>query len=70
MKKTLLVIASYVKDWKNWMSHAVVGLGLLAVALFLPVAWYYRISIFIAIVILNALRMRHERMKQRTEQLP
>jgi hypothetical protein len=25
------------------------------------VAWYYRISIFVAIVVLNALRMRHER---------
>lgn len=70
MKKTLTAVASYVKDWKNWLSHAIVGLGLLAVALFLPVEWYYRFSIFIAIVVLNALRMRHEKIKQRTEQLP
>jgi hypothetical protein len=62
VKKVFPTLVNYVKDWKNLLSHAIVGLGLLAVALFLPVAWYYRISIFVAIVVLNALRMRHERM--------
>ena len=61
MKKVLPTLVNYVKDWKNLLSHAIVGLALLAVAFFLPVAWYYRISIFVAIVVLNALRMRHER---------
>jgi hypothetical protein len=36
-------------------------LGLLSIALFLPVEWYYRIPIFVAVIVLNTLRMRHEK---------
>jgi hypothetical protein len=70
VKKILAVVANYIKDWKNLLAHTVGGFSLLAVTLFLPVAWYYRIFVFVTIVSLNTLRIRHAKMKREAARLP
>ena len=58
MKKILESIWIYLKDWRNWLSHGLVGVGILAVGLFLPVKPIYRIIILIIIIGFNIARMK------------
>ena len=58
LKKTLNVIWTYLKDWKNLLSHTLVGILILAIGLALPVKPVYRIIILVAVVILNTARMK------------
>ncbi|MBI4975999.1 MAG: hypothetical protein HZC28_00860 [Spirochaetes bacterium] len=67
MVKTILRgIIGYLKDWKNLAMHAMIGVGILLVAIFLPVAWYIRVLLLVLIVTFNILRMRHEREQKQT----
>jgi predicted branched-subunit amino acid permease len=59
--KVLRALAAYLKDWKNLLAHAVVGVIILLVALLLPVPWYVRVAILAAVVLLNVARMSLER---------
>ena len=59
VSRTTRAIGAYLKDWKNWLVHAVVGFGLLYIALFMPVAWYYRAVIFASVIVFNTLRMHY-----------
>ena len=45
MKKAFEAVINYLKDWKNLLAHAIVGVLILAVGLFLPVPPIYRIAI-------------------------
>ncbi len=58
MKRVLSAILKYLKDWRNLLAHSVVGVGILLIALFLPVKPLYRLLILVAVVALNTLRMR------------
>lgn len=58
MKKVFEAIWVYLKDWRNWLSHGLVGLGILAVGLFLPVEPIYRVFILLLIIGFNILRMK------------
>jgi hypothetical protein len=58
LKSALNNIWKYVKDWKNLLAHTLVGLGILAIGLFLPVKPIYRIIILVLIVALNTYRMK------------
>ncbi len=60
LKSILSNIWEYLKDWKNWLSHTLVGLGILAIGLFLPVEPVYRIIILVLIVGFNIYRMKRE----------
>jgi hypothetical protein len=57
VKKIFLALLSYLKDWKNILSHSLVGIGLVAIAAFSPVSWYHRIAILIGVIGLNTMRM-------------
>lgn len=48
----------YLKDWRNLVSHMALGWLLLALAIWLPVAWWLRLLIIAAVVMLNTWRMR------------
>ncbi|MBI9043518.1 MAG: hypothetical protein JEZ06_03480 [Anaerolineaceae bacterium] len=50
---------NYLKDWKNLLAHTLVGVGIVLVALVIPVKPVYRIIILIVIVAFNIMRMRH-----------
>lgn len=58
MKKIFEAVWRYLKDWKNLLSHAIVGVLILAVGLLLPIPPVYRIGILLLIIALNVFRMR------------
>jgi hypothetical protein len=57
LKKVALAVWAYLKDWKNLLAHALVGVALVVVPLALPLPTWGRILAFIGIVLLNTLRM-------------
>jgi hypothetical protein len=54
----------YLKDWKNLLAHALVGVLILVVGLYLPVKPAYRILLMIAIIVLNTYRMKRSESKK------
>lgn len=66
MKKVLEAIWTYLKDWRNLLSHALVGFAILAVGLFLPVQPVYRVVILLLIVGFNLVRMKLTEKKEDT----
>ena len=56
--KALKGIWTYLKDWKNLLAHALIGVGILLVALLIPVKPVYRIGILLVVVAFNLVRMR------------
>ncbi len=56
--KILKHIWNYLKDWKNILSHSLIGIAILLLALYLPVQPIYKISALILIVAFNIIRMR------------
>jgi len=63
MKKVVEAVLNYLKDWKNLLSHAIVGVLILVVGLSLPILPIYRIGILVLIVALNIFRMRLSKKK-------
>lgn len=49
---------NYIKDWRNLVSHMALGWVLLALAIWLPVDWWMRLAVILALIALNTLRMR------------
>lgn len=64
MNKFFASIWAYLKDWKNLLVHSLVGIGLLLLAIYLPVHVYLKITIFILVIIFNVFRMRRDRKKK------
>jgi len=58
LKKIAKAVWTYLKDWKNLLSHALVGVALIVVPLAQPLPAWGRILAFVAIVLANTLRMR------------
>lgn len=54
-------LIAYLSDWKNLLSHSIVGIALVALPLLLPLPPLGRIGVFFAIIALNLLRMRREK---------
>lgn len=61
MNKILTAIGAYLKDWKNWAVHSIIGIVILCAAFFLPVRPVYRIAILLVVISLNTLRMKLEK---------
>ena len=40
----------YLTDWKNLLTHGIVGVILLYCLLFAPVAWYWRVILLIIVI--------------------
>lgn len=59
----IAALKAYLTDWKNLLTHAIVGVILLYCLLFAPVAWYWRIILFLIVIVFNVLRMRHSKNK-------
>lgn len=58
MKNIAKAVIDYLKDWKNLLYHAVIGVVLVVVALYLPINVHIRIAIFAGVVAFNILRKR------------
>ena len=59
MKKILDGIWGYLKDWRNLLTHSLIGVGILAVAFFMPVQPIYRVLLLAAVIAFNLIRMNH-----------
>lgn len=57
-------LKTYLIDWKNLLTHAIVGLVLLYCLLFAPVAWYWRVILLILVIAFNVIRMRYSNNKK------
>jgi hypothetical protein len=57
-------LAAYLSNWKNLLSHALVGIALVAIPLILPLPAIGRVGVFVAIVVLNLMRMRWDRRRK------
>jgi hypothetical protein len=56
--KVLRWLWTYLKDWKNILSHSIIGISILLIAFYLPVKPIYRIGILILVVAFNVTRMK------------
>lgn len=52
-------LKKYLTDWKNLLTHTLVGVILLLIALFAPVAPWIRILFLILVVVFNVIRMKY-----------
>jgi hypothetical protein len=68
IKKIFKSFIDYIKDWKNLLTHTIIGVGILLVALLLPINIHFRIGILLVVVAFNVIRMRLEKKKEKTTQ--
>ncbi len=61
MKKVFSAIWAYLKDWKNLLTHGLIGVAILVVAFVIPVSPVYRILILLVVVGFNLIRMNHSK---------
>jgi len=64
LNKAFKGIILYLKDWRNWLTHSLIGIGILLVAFFMPVKPIYRILLIVAVVGFNVIRMRLSKKKE------
>jgi len=64
--KIINYIWMYLKDWRNLLSHTLVGVAILAVAFFMPVKPIFRIALLVVIVAFNIIRMKIAKKKNNT----
>ena len=66
--KILKALWEYLKDWKNLLTHTIIGVGILLVALVMPVEPIYRILFLVLVVAFNIFRMRREKKRESGEE--
>ena len=59
MNKVIKGLKTYLTDWKNLLTHTVVGVIILAIALFAPVSPYIRMAFVGVVVAFNVIRMKY-----------
>jgi len=59
MRRIFEGIKNYISDWKNWLTHTIIGVFLLIIALFAPVDIHVRISFLAGVVAFNTVRMKY-----------
>lgn len=59
MNKIIMGIKNYFLDWRNWLTHSLVGILLLAIAIFAPVNIYLKLMFIICVVGFNVFRMKY-----------
>jgi hypothetical protein len=56
--KIFRAVALYLKDWRNWLTHSLIGIVILLIAFQMPVKPVYRISFIVVVVAFNTIRMK------------
>ncbi|BAM69368.1 MULTISPECIES: hypothetical protein [unclassified Methanothermobacter] len=59
MRRLFRGIREYLTDWKNLLTHSLVGVLILAVAVYAPVSPYVRMGFVGCVVGFNVLRMKY-----------
>ena len=58
MKFFFLNIWKYLKDWKNLLGHTLVGIEIILVSAVLPLPWWGRLIVLVALIVFNIYRER------------
>lgn len=66
LKRVFKGIITYLSDWRNWLTHSLIGIGLLLVALVLPVDIHIRLTVLACVVAVNIWRMKRSKHKAPT----
>lgn len=61
--KIISGLKTYLTDWKNLLTHGIVGVILLYCLLFAPIQWYWRVIILIGVIAFNIARMKYSKKK-------
>lgn len=61
-------ILAYLKDWRNWLVHGLIGVALLLAAIFVPVAWWIKVIFFVCVIGFNSVRMVLKKKKNLSKQ--
>lgn len=59
--KIIDVLKEYLTDWKNLLTHGIVGVILLYCLFFVPIDWYWRLIILIIVIAFNVARMKYSK---------
>lgn len=57
-------ILAYLKDWRNWLVHGLIGVALVLAAIFVPVAWWIKVIFFLCVIAFNTVRMTLSKKKK------
>jgi len=64
LKNAFKGLITYLSDWRNWLTHSLIGVGLLVVALVLPVDIHIRLLVLATVVAFNVWRMRRSKSRE------
>ena len=64
MKKIFGAIIKYLSDWKNWLVHALVGIVLLVMVIWVPIMWWIKLIIILCVITFNVLRMKFDKKRK------
>lgn len=59
IKKIAKGLKVYLTDWKNLLTHSLVGIILVVIALFAPVDIHFKILFLLCVVGFNLIRMKY-----------
>ncbi len=59
MNRIIKGLKAYLTDWKNLLTHSIVGVAILLIAFFAPVSPYIRIAFVGVVVTFNVIRMKY-----------
>ncbi len=59
--KVLIGLKDYLTDWKNLLGHALLGVGLLVIAIWAPVPIWSKLVFFAVLVTFNVWRMSRKK---------
>ncbi|MCX6055865.1 MAG: hypothetical protein NTZ74_13320 [Chloroflexi bacterium] len=59
--KIINAVWDYLKDWRNLLTHGLIGVVLVVVALVIPVALIYRLVFLVLAIAFNLVRMNHKK---------
>lgn len=59
MNRILNGLKKYFMDWRNWLTHSLVGILLLLIAIFAPVNVYIKIAFIACVIGFNVIRMKY-----------
>lgn len=65
--KVISGVVAYLSDWRNWLVHGLVGVGLLLLAIFAPVEWWIKILVLVAVIFFNCFRMSFSKKHKKDE---
>lgn len=59
--KIIASVWNYLTNWKNLLTHGIIGVAIVAAALVVPVAPAYRVLILVVVIAFNLIRMNHSK---------